>query len=50
MSLNTLFELQHEIKKVGGILGKPAPRIGKTITAKIFHLVTNVYEGDSFSR
>ena len=33
-----------EIKKVGGILAKPA-NISKTL-----HLVTNVYEDDNFSR
>ena len=40
----------HEIKKVGVILGKPAPKKGKSITTKTLHLVTNVYEDDSFSR
>ena len=40
----------HEIKKVGGILAKPAPKKGKTITAEILHLVTNIYEDDNFSR
>ena len=40
----------HEIKKVGGILAKPAPKKGKTITNKTFHLVTNVYGDDDFSR
>ena len=40
----------HEIKKVGGILAKPAPKKGKTITTKTLHLVTNVYEDDNFSR
>ena len=39
----------HEIKKVGGILAKPAPKKGKTITTEILHLVTNVYEDDNFS-
>ena len=40
----------HEIKKVGGILAKPAPKKGKTITTEALHLVTNVYEEDNFSR
>ena len=40
----------HEIKKVGGILAKPAPKKGKTITTETFHLVTNVYEDDNFGR
>ena len=40
----------HEIEKVGGILAKPAPKKGKTITTETLHLVTNVYEDDNFSR
>ena len=40
----------HEIKKIGGILAKPAPKKGKTITTETLHLVTNVYEDDNFSR
>ena len=40
----------HEIKKVGGILAKPAPKKGKAITTETLHLVTNVYEDDNFSR
>ena len=40
----------NEIKKVGGILAKPAPKKGKTITTETLHLVTNVYEDDNFSR
>ena len=41
----------HEIKKVGGILPKPAPKKGKTIaTEKTLHLVINAYEDDNFSR
>ena len=39
----------HDIKKVGRILAKPAPKEGKTITETL-HLVTNVYENDSSSR
>ena len=37
-------------KKVGGILAKPAPKTGKTITSETLHLVTSVYEDDNFSR
>ena len=42
--------ISHEIKKVSGILAKPAPKKGKTITTETLHLVTNVYEDDNFSR
>ena len=38
-----------KIKKVGGILAKPAPKNGKNVTTKTLHLVTNVYEDDNFS-
>ena len=37
-------------KKVGGILAKPAPETGKTITSETLHLVTSVYEDDNFGR
>ena len=40
----------HEIKKVGGILAKLAPKKGKSITTETLHLVTNVYEDENFSR
>ena len=40
----------HEIKKVGGILAKPAHKKGKTVTTETLHLVTNVYEDHNFSR
>ena len=40
----------HEIKKVGGILAKPAPIKGKTITTQTLDLVTKVYEDDNFIR
>ena len=40
----------HEIKKVGGILGKPAPKKGKAIITETLHLGINVYEDDNFSR
>ena len=50
MYLNTLLK-SHEIKNVGGMLVKPAPKKKrKTITTKAFCLVTNVYENDNFSR
>ena len=37
------------IKKIGGILAKPAPKTGETMTTETLQLVTNVYEY-SFSR
>ena len=40
----------YKMKKVGGILAKPAPEKGKTITTETLHLVTNVYKHDNFSR
>ena len=40
----------YEMKKVGRILAKPAPKKGKTITTKTLYLVTNVYEHVNFSR
>ena len=40
----------HEIKKVGEILAKPAPKKGKAITTETLHLVTNVFENDNFVR
>ena len=46
MPLNNLFELE----KVGGILAKPAPKNGKTVTTETLHLVTNVNEDGNFSR
>ena len=33
----------YEIEKAGGILTKPTPKKGKTITTETLHLVTNVY-------
>ena len=36
----------HKIKKVGEILGKPAPKK----STETLHLVTNIYEDESFSR
>ena len=38
------------MQKVGGILAKPAPNKGKTITSETLHLVTNVYEDDNSRR
>ena len=40
----------HEIKKVGGMLAKSAPKKKKTITTETLHLVKNVYEDGNFSR
>ena len=40
----------YEIKKVGEILAKPAPKKGKTITTETLHLVKIVYEDDNFIR
>ena len=40
----------HEIKKVGEILEKPAPKKGKTITTETLYLVKNTSEDDNFSR
>ena len=48
--LEYLVWTSHEIKKVGEILAKPAPKKGKTITTETLHLVTNFYEDDNFSR
>ena len=45
-----LVSTSYEIKKVGGIIAKPAPKKGKSITTETLHLVTNVYEDDNFSR
>ena len=41
---------EDEIKKIGGILVKPAPKNVKTITNETLHLVTNIYVDDDFSR
>ena len=40
----------HEIKKVGEILAKPAPKKGKSVTTETFHLVKNFFEDDNFSK
>ena len=37
-------------KKEVGIIAKPGSEKGKAITTEALHLVTNVYEDDSFSR
>ena len=39
----------HEIKKVGGILAKPAPKKGKAITTETLNVEKNFYEDDSFN-
>ena len=40
----------HEIKKLGIILAKPAPKKGKIITTETLHLITHIYEDDNFHR
>ena len=40
----------HEIKKVGEILAKPAPKKRKNITTETLHLVANTSEDDNSSR
>ena len=45
-----LVPTSHEIKNVGGILSKPAPKKGKSITNETLHLVINIYEDGNFSR
>ena len=40
----------YEIKKVDGVLAKPAPEKGKAIMTETLHLVTNVYKDHNFSR
>ena len=40
----------HEIKKVDGILAKPALRKGKISTNETLHLVTTVYKDDNSAR
>ena len=37
-------------KKVGEILAKSVPKKGKAIITDTLHLVTNIFEGDNFSR
>ena len=39
----------HEIKNVGGILAKPAPKKRKNSTETLY-LLTDAYKGDNFSR
>ena len=41
-ALKFLVSNSHEIKKVGWILAKPAPKKGKTIITETLDLVTNV--------
>ena len=38
------------MKKIAGILAKPAPKNGKTITSETRHLLPHVYDDDNFSR
>ena len=45
-----LVPTSHEIKNVGGILSKPPPKKGKSITNETLHLVINIYEDGNFSR
>ena len=45
-----LVPTSYEIKKVGGIIAKPTPKKGKSITTETIHLVTIVYEDDNVSR
>ena len=40
----------HKIKKVPGILAKPANQNRKIVTTETLHLATNVYGDDNFSR
>ena len=40
----------HEIKKVGGMLAKSAPKKEQTITTETLHLVKSVYKDGNFSR
>ena len=40
----------HKIKKVAGILAKPATQKRKIVTTETLHLVPKVYEDDNFSR
>ena len=42
--------VSHEIKKVGGMSAKPAPKKGKIITTETLYLFTNAYKNDNFSR
>ena len=48
--LEYLVWTSHGIKKLGGILARPAPKKGKTITTETLHLVKIVYEDDNFIR
>ena len=39
-----------EMKKVGWLLVKPAPKKGKTITNETLHFVTSIYGDKNFSK
>ena len=45
-----LIETARELKKVGGILAKPAPKKGKTLPQETLDLVQSFYEDDEYSR
>ena len=45
-----LWILSYEIKKVGEILAKPAPKKVKAITTETLHLVANVSKYENFGR
>ena len=40
----------HELKKVGGIMAKPAPKKGKTLPQETLNLVQSFYEDDEYSQ
>ena len=43
-------ETARELKKVGGILAKSAPKNGKTLSQETLNLVQSFYEDDQYSR
>ena len=43
-------ETARELKKVGGILAKPAHKNGKTLSQETLSLVQSFYEDDEYSR
>ena len=44
------YETARELKKVGGILAKPAPKNCKTLSQETLNLVQSFYEDDEYSR
>ena len=44
-----LVQTARELKKVGGILAKPAPKKGKTLPQETLDLVQSFYEDDEYS-